>query len=372
MNNVNKIKYKCIGCGLCENICPKNCIKIRENTNIGIRPSVNEELCIDCDLCIDLCPVSEIKYDEDLSELKAVYVGKSKEKKIRKNSSSGGIVSSTILNLFNKDKIDAAVVAFYDEKMNIYGDIITSEDEVLNHSGSYYHTSKMLINISKIKEYESLLFVGLPCQNVALENYINKYSLDNIYAQISLFCTIGRMKNGFDDFLKKNKIDIGDKVIYKSRYGEYRPGNIIIESKDKKYSISYNNNKLLRDKDYYYVPNGCLNCKKLFGIESSDLSVGDAWHFDNNEKTAIISCNSPKGEKILLNNEKLVINYATKNDLINSQTIGYNLKYKLRSQSRLVIKMLKFFYRYLPKTKFIKKVLNKFRGYILSYIIKHE
>ena len=369
-NNVAfKISYNCIGCGLCEAVCPKQCIKIEERYNIGLLPVVDEIKCIDCGLCVKTCPTNRLNDKENIKLIKNVYKGKSKDRGVIINSSSGGIVSSILIDLFYKKEIDAAIVAYFDKELNVYGDIITCKEEVLNHSGSFYHISKMLINVKKIKDYKSIVFVGLPCQNIALKKYIISYKMRNVYATISLFCTIGRMKNGMVEYLKERGYilkEVDNVYKYKSRYGERRPGEIIIE---------INNNKnvfecvdYLYKKDYFFTPNGCLNCNKLFGMEFSDISVGDNWGIKTDEKIAIFTANSNKGSKIIENNKLIDYTISNINELIKSQPLGYALKNKNRNIINKNILLLKMLYRNIPKNNIINKILIKYRGIILNLI----
>ncbi|MBO8139970.1 MAG: Coenzyme F420 hydrogenase/dehydrogenase, beta subunit C-terminal domain [Thermosipho sp. (in: Bacteria)] len=376
-NNVfEKVKYNCIGCGLCESICPKNCINIKEKSNIGILPYVDDKKCVNCGLCLEVCPVNLIGKKEELNNIKGIFIGKSKNEQIIKNSSSGGIVSSIIIDLFRKNEIDAALVAFYDRSLNIYGDFITSEEEVLKHSGSFYHTSKMLKNITKIKNYKSVLFVGLPCQNAAFVKFKEKFNIQNDYARISLFCTIGRMKNGIYKFLKENKIDFEKEIEnsvtkYKSRYGTRRPGDIILDT-EKKENIKFSSQNYFLSNDYFYTPNGCLNCKKLFGVEFSDISVGDNWGIETKEKIAIFTANTEKGLELIKNNNLIHLNKSNIEALKKSQPLGYPLKYKDRNLINKKIKFLKFIYRISPKNRITKKVLYKLRSSILKGITRRQ
>ena len=374
-NNVyDLIKYQCVGCGSCEAICPKSCINLKEKKNIGILPFVNNNECINCGVCIDVCPTLMLEKKEDLNKIKTIFIGKSTDDEIIKNSSSGGIVSSIIIDRFDKQEIDAALVAFYDDNLNIYGDIITSKKEVLNHSGSFYHTSKLLKNIKKIKNYNSVLLVGLPCQNVAFELYAEKYQIKNIYGRISLFCTIGRMKNGFIEYLKENNFSLDpDNIVikYKSRYGVDRLGPIIIET-SKGESINFDCGDYLQSKDYFYIPNGCLYCRKLFGVDFADISVGDDWGINTKQKTAIFTVNSNKGMEIIENNNLIYREISNMSKLKKSQPIGFALKYSKKTKVIYELKILKFFYRVLPKNSFFKKVLFKIRTLILRQIQRIE
>ncbi|MHA1590722.1 MAG: 4Fe-4S binding protein [Candidatus Njordarchaeales archaeon] len=48
--------FLCLGCKLCELVCPTNAIKVVKNSK-GYRPSIDSSKCIGCLLCNNLCPV---------------------------------------------------------------------------------------------------------------------------------------------------------------------------------------------------------------------------------------------------------------------------------------------------------------------------
>jgi len=372
-NNVfEKIGFSCIGCGLCEAICPEKCISLKEVSNKGIIPYVDSKKCTNCGLCINFCPVPLIDKNEEINGIKGVFIGRSKDDKIIENSTSGGIISSILIDLFQKKEIDVAVVAFVDDELNIYGDFITSE-EVLNHSGSFYHTSKMLVNIGRIKQYKSVVFVGLPCQNAALTIFEKKFNTRNIYAKISLTCTIGRMRNGMIDYLKENNFYSKGKLNvlkYKSRHGLKRPGDIIIETNER--NIRFSCEDYLLSKDYYYIPEGCLKCRKLFGLEFADISVGDNWGIRDDEKIAIFTANSRRGLEILNNNLLIDMSNSTIEELKKSQPLGYPLKYTDRTMVNQEIKILKYLYRVLPQSLLFRKLLYKLRSIILVQLSRRK
>ena len=87
-NNVFKaISYNCIGCGLCEAICPKKCIEINEVGNKGLLPVIKEDKCTNCGICIKVCPTNKIIEMEKIDIIKQICIGKSKNKNIVKYSS---------------------------------------------------------------------------------------------------------------------------------------------------------------------------------------------------------------------------------------------------------------------------------------------
>lgn len=368
--NVLKIGLECIGCGLCEDVCPKGAIKIIEHKRAGLLPKVDSDKCIECNLCAELCLVSKLARPDDLSLIKGVFEGSSRVPELYLRGSSGGIVSSILHHLFDEGKIDAALVAFYDNNLNLHGDFITSKEEITKHSGSYYQTCKQLLNINKITTFKSVAVVGLPCHIEALKNYVEKYDAKNITFTISLFCTIGRMREGLNYFLKaKFNLDLSEvnALRYISRYGKKRlPGNIVIETPTE--TLNYTCIEYLDYVDFFYTPVGCFNCRKLFGL-SADISVGDNWGVKTDEKIAIVTANTEKG--ISLINEVEILKLKPIKDgkevLLRSQPNGTAIKVYRSKATKTTLYIIKYF-GLMFQHSLLRKVANLIRSVLLSYV----
>ena len=83
-------KHKCCGCEACIQMCPKQCISLNKDKEGFLYPKVNTIDCIDCGLCEKVCP--EININEQ-TQPKQVWAAQNNDEKIRKDSSSGGIVT---------------------------------------------------------------------------------------------------------------------------------------------------------------------------------------------------------------------------------------------------------------------------------------
>lgn len=62
IKNVAKIKIdskKCIGCGICLNVCPHAVMEMKE----GIAFLANKDRCIECGACDKNCPVNAIRVE---------------------------------------------------------------------------------------------------------------------------------------------------------------------------------------------------------------------------------------------------------------------------------------------------------------------
>lgn len=49
-------KRDCCGCGACEQICPKHCISLIEDSQGFLYPEADASICVDCGLCERVCP----------------------------------------------------------------------------------------------------------------------------------------------------------------------------------------------------------------------------------------------------------------------------------------------------------------------------
>ena len=372
MNNVDKVGLSCIGCGLCEGICPLNAVRLVESRCTGIKPLVDENACTGCGICFELCPVSEIAEPDDLKKVRAVFQGYSQVPEIYLHGSSGGVVSSILYYLFDRNLIDAALVAFYDDELNLYGDFITSKEDVVKHSGSYYQTCKQMLNIKKIHDYRSVAVVGLPCHIEAIKNYAKKFNLKNIVLTISLFCTIGRMRAGFKDFLKEYfNIDLDNIKVseYLSRYGKERLSKIIIKTQESQVEYTYLD--YLGYIDYFYTPVGCFNCRKMFGL-NADISVGDDWSIKTTKKIALITANTERGLS-LLNEIKILELRRISEDktilhLLKSQPNGTAIKICRPIETNVVLFIAKYVGLALKKLGVHRKLPIIIRSLALRYI----
>ena len=81
-------KQDCCGCTACAERCPQRCICMREDEEGFLYPIVDIEKCIGCNICEKVCPI--INRGEINSTFR-IYATANPDEETRKQSSSGGI-----------------------------------------------------------------------------------------------------------------------------------------------------------------------------------------------------------------------------------------------------------------------------------------
>jgi len=294
MKNIAETVRKglCLGCGVCQDMCPKGCIEIvHGRTNV---PRVDTKACIECGKCLKACAGlgininekahalfdgKEIKESVYLGRYAACYKGYSTDYEIRYHSASGGCLSQFLIWLLEKGKIDGAVVTRFrdDNPMRPQTIIARSRDEIISGRSSKYCVVSMEGVLTEIRKTPGrYVIVGLPCHIHAMRKCMDadKRLQERIVGCFAIYCS-------------------SNKTMDSQRYLCYRYG---VDEKRLK-SFAYRDNGCLgsmyfRDDkgesivepvyylDYYlgmrafFSVSRCGLCNDFFG-ELADVSFGD-------------------------------------------------------------------------------------------------
>ena len=229
-NNVGIIVHSglCVGCGVCEDICPNHCISI-EKGRIN-EPKVKETDCVDCGLCLKVCAGQGIeinakakeifgctpRYHNLLGHYIKVYKGYSAEYETRLHCASGGCVSQFLIWLLEKKEIDGAVVTGFesDNPMTPRVYIARNREEVLAGKSSKYCVVTMNGIAKEIHNTPGrYVIVGLPCHIHAFRKYscVDKIVRKRIIGFFSIFCSGNKTMDSQKYLLWRygiNKIDV--------------------------------------------------------------------------------------------------------------------------------------------------------------------
>lgn len=336
---------QCTGCKMCGQVCPVSAISFAENETGFWYPRVSEDKCIRCGLCEKKCPA--LHPVKSLKEQPEVYAAWAKDKKIRLNSTSGGVCHELSRCVIDKGGYVAGVTYAEDFKSAHY--ILVNDEYGLSKiTQTKYFQADTNGVYEKIKyrldEGKTVLFVGTPCYNAALQSYLGK-EYDNLiqcefvcrgnpspkvhrlhiehqekfYDSKVVFAQSKSKRKGWSCFGTYFKFENG-KEFYKDRY--HNPMTIMFIGK----------NMNTRD--------CCFSCRYREIPRMADITVGDFWGITGMNKedyfngVSLLLVNSSKG-KWLLNNALELLecqgrsleevargNPALQNDPVKSELIG--------------------------------------------------
>lgn len=75
LKNVSTLKFnqdKCVGCGMCVEVCPHNVFIVKENK----AAIVNKDSCMECGACAKNCPFNAIEVKTGVGCAYAIIMGK--------------------------------------------------------------------------------------------------------------------------------------------------------------------------------------------------------------------------------------------------------------------------------------------------------
>lgn len=297
----NTVKKKlCVGCGICNAVCPCQAINMTFTEYKEFRPVIAVGKCNQCYLCARYCPMNQEKlideankicsggmsYGLDNSQYLLTF-----EKNVdnRKKSASGGFTSAFAKELLNNGIIDFVIHAEYKEgkigEIHYKASLSERQTEIDLKRGSFYFPieySEILLKFRKTKK--KLLIIGVPCIIRGLLDLFNnhqEYKQNNIYT-IALACS-HNVSGQFIDFLAeslkidktqlfmvnlRNKDNIKDANSFNNYFYTNQGELKKINRFDSVFTKTWRN--------YFFSLNACHYCSDFWGY-SADISVKDAW-----------------------------------------------------------------------------------------------
>ena len=302
-------KSQCIGCGVCMQVCPKDCIQMVENDEGFMYPKVNEELCIGCDLCKKTCAV--INPSRTKKNFQKAYAVVNLESEIRKKSSSGGVFA-------------AMAMFFISRNGYVYGAKYTSVS-VVEHScathltdlyallGSKYTQSRVWGCFGEIHERldksKEVLFVGTPCQVAALYKYLGK-TYSNL-TTVEIVCHGVPSRKLLAKYIgwheKNNKATVNSINFRNKKNGWMNYGVEINYDNGGSYLKSHFRDPFMRMfLNEYFLRPSCYECR-FKGVErEADITISDFWNvkeyapeMDDDGGISLVYINSDAGMELL-------------------------------------------------------------------------
>lgn len=332
-------KKNCCGCSACVQRCPKQCIRLEEDTEGFLYPQVDEETCIKCGLCEKVCPI--LNQADKLSVLEVLAV-KNPDDEERMNSSSGGVFLPLAREVINQGGVVFGAV--YDESWEVHHVYAEKIEDVYPMMGSKYLQSKIGNSFKDaerfLKQGREVLFVGSPCQIAGLRTYLRSKQYPNLLA-VDFLCHgvpspgvwrryLAETYGGYDAKEQsrlqatagKNSVllsslnatsPIGDIKFRDKRESGWKKYRFVVRQKSA--SKADQNTVLSSDIHYMnpfmqgflsdiYLRPSCYACKCKNGVNHSDMTIADFWginqsapEFDDDKGVGLVLLNTEKGEE---------------------------------------------------------------------------
>ncbi len=284
-------KNKCCACGACVAYCESQSFDVIEMDGYTPKFKSNKtaENCKECGFCFYICPQTDSLIDkingvhlveDELGHISDLIAAKTNNQKLKEIGQDGGIVSTMLIYLFEKDMIDAAIVSEYDDNFKPKPKLIYSIDDVMKSAGTRYSVSSNILPLKDfydiaeeiIQKHKNLyeidqlrvVFIGTPCQCKA----ISKMRLMGVKPShvidlvVNLFCfenfDYDKLMNILYEKIKISPSDIKKIQIKKNMFVTSKEG------KETEIDIKEFNGA---------VRDHCLECDEFVG-KYSDLSIG--------------------------------------------------------------------------------------------------
>lgn len=281
-----KDKADCCGCTACASICPKDAITMEPDT-LGFKyPKVDLDKCIDCGLCEKVCAFND-NYDKSLNlKEPEIYAARHKDMHEIETSRSGAAFIAISDYILENGGIVYGVG--YKDHFRVAHKRATTKEERNEFKGSKYVQSDLDEIFRQVKEDlkqgNTVLFSGTPCQTAGLNSYIGKKLRENLVL-VDIVCHGVPSPYIWRDYLayieKKYKNEVL-KVNFRDKTRIGWSGHIesfVFENGEKIESKIYTD---LFCKHIMLRPS-CGNCHYTNFKRPSDITLADFWGWEKTD-----------------------------------------------------------------------------------------
>lgn len=279
-----KDKRDCCGCWACENVCPKQCIRMEEDEEGFRYPHIEKDTCIDCGLCEKSCPVLNAK-PEDTPHQQHGWLVQHKNEEIRHESTSGGAFTAIASWVIQQGGVVFGA-GYRPGTFTVVHQAVEREEDLEIFRNSKYVQSEMgdcfQKALSYLKDGRLVLFSGTPCQIEGLLGFLKGKMYDNMLL-LDVVCRGVPSPLLLQSYITAKRRLIGGefkKLLFRDKYYGYHYSSFSIYNEDetRDYHKGVETNAYLRA----FFSNlsdrpSCYDCRFKKRYRRSDLTLWDCF-----------------------------------------------------------------------------------------------
>lgn len=272
-------KCKCVGCGACATVCPKECISLGEDIDGFYKYIYDNESCIDCGLCKNVCPINNASSLEIL-RVDESYVVRSKNHNNCKESTSGGIAYEIGKRAIEKDYY--VIGADWDIKNKRVQHVMVSEIEGLERlRKSKYVNSMTVSTFKKIKENRNIVVFGTPCQIAGVKKCFPKRD-DILLVDFDCMGPAGnRLLEKYIDYHNRRNQSGVEYIYLRHKKRDWLNYGVQVTYKDGSmyYKDKFHDPFCQLYNFAHVIQEACIKECPFKEHSDADIRIGDAWEF---------------------------------------------------------------------------------------------
>lgn len=273
-------KENCCGCSACVQVCPKQCIIMKEDNEGFLYPKVDKSLCVNCHLCEKVCPMlKKTIFHEPL----CTFAYRNDNKEIRYNSTSGGFFFMLAENIIKRGGVVFGAV--FDSDWSVKHIHISDIKHIKDMSGSKYLQSRQNNTFIEVKDFldkgKYVLYTGTSCQIQGLVCFLKK-KYDKLIT-VDCLCHGVPSPKVWSEYLKeisKGRKPISVKFRDKNSGWKNYTFSVIYDDGSNYIQKAYDNLYMRGFLNDIYLRPSCYNCNFKVEKSLSDITMADFWGVD--------------------------------------------------------------------------------------------
>ena len=282
----------CIGCGLCQAVAGKDCVRVTKTSNGYLQPVVEGELDhATVDRIYEVCPGTRVeglperlietdtKHDNVWGPWRRMIRAWAGDPEIRFEGSTGGVLTALGDYLLQSKRVDFILQVRTSTTEPSFGEPTLSFTgaDVFEAAGSRYGPAAPLLDIDEVlQRNQPFAFIAKPCDISALRNYAKQDDrVDKLVRYwLTMVCGGYGTPRGTVEFYKR--VGIEPEAVTALRYrGQGCPGPTRVETATEVQEFHYID-YWGEDETTWTLPFRCKICPDGIG-EAADVAVADTW-----------------------------------------------------------------------------------------------